>query len=134
VRIALADALVRTVERVRTLRARVVVVGPAPGIGYDVPTALVRTLQGIGQLPPTRRSDFDLQHREVMAALAAVAALDGVAVVYPHTVLCDQETCAVADGLRALYTDSSHPSPFAAARVSALVAQAVERSGWTLAN
>ena len=69
-----------------------------------------------------------------MDALAKVATLEGVVGVYPHTVFCDAETCAVADGLRALYRDTDHLSPFGAARVSALVASAIDRSGWALAK
>jgi hypothetical protein len=63
-----------------------------------------------------------------MATLAKISTLRDVVVVYPHTVLCNEETCAVADGLRALYADDDHLSPFGAARVSALVKSAIDRS------
>ena len=133
-RIELGDALTRTIERVRASGARVVVVGPVPEIDYHVPSALVRWLHGVGYLPPTRRADFDLRQKQVMLALAKIGALEGVVVVYPHTVFCDAETCAVADGLRALYTDDDHLSPFGAARVGALVRSAIDRIGWNLAE
>jgi hypothetical protein len=68
-----------------------------------------------------------------MAALAKVGRLEGVVVVYPHTVLCDSETCAVADGVRALYSDDDHLSPFGAARVSALIRAAIDGAGWDVA-
>jgi peptidoglycan/LPS O-acetylase OafA/YrhL len=131
-RIELSDALTRTVERMRAWGTRVVVVGPVPEIDYHVPSALVRSLHGIGSLPPTRRSAFDLRQRQVMAALAKIGSLEGVIVVYPHTIFCDTETCAVADGLRAFYRDHDHLSPFGAARVSALISSAIDRSGWRL--
>jgi peptidoglycan/LPS O-acetylase OafA/YrhL len=127
--IGFGDALARTIARVRASGATVVVVGPVPEIGYHVPTTLVRSLHGTGRLPPLKREDFDLRQKQVMEALARIGAIEGVAVVYPHAVLCDAETCAVADGLRALYADDDHLSPFGAARVSALIGSVIGRMG-----
>jgi peptidoglycan/LPS O-acetylase OafA/YrhL len=126
--IQFADALIRTIERVKASGAEVVLVGPVPEIDYHVPTALVRSLNGIGRLPAVLRADFDLRQKQVMAALGKVGTLRDVVVVYPHTVLCNEATCAVADGSRALYVDDDHLSPFGAARVSALVKSAIDRS------
>jgi SGNH domain (fused to AT3 domains) len=59
-------------------------------------------------LPPVWRRDFERRQRLVLAALADVAAAGGALVLYPHTVLCDGATCAVADGVRPLDSDDDH--------------------------
>jgi SGNH domain-containing protein len=74
-----------------------------------------------------------VRQKQVMKGLARIGALDGVTVAYPHTALCDLETCQVADGLRALYFDDDHLSPFGAARVSALVRGVIDGAGWEAA-
>jgi peptidoglycan/LPS O-acetylase OafA/YrhL len=118
--LALADALLRTIERIRASGAQVIVIGPVPEADYNVPAALVRSLHGFGYLPPVRRTDFDRRQDQVLSALAKLHGLDGVSVVYPHVALCDEQTCAVADGIRSLYIDDDHLSPFGAVRVAAL--------------
>jgi SGNH domain (fused to AT3 domains) len=82
-----------------------VLVGPVPELEYSVPATLVRALRGLSELPPVWRRDFERRQPLVLAALADVAAADGALVLYPHTVLCDGAICAVADGLRPLYSD-----------------------------
>jgi SGNH domain-containing protein len=130
----LADALTRTIERVRASGAQVILLGPVPEIEYDVPPTLVRSLQGIGRLPPVRRDDFDLRQEQVLSALAKISARGEALVLYPHTVLCNNETCAVADGIKSLYMDDDHLSPFGSARVSALVRSVIGRTEKGLAK
>lgn len=125
-RIGLAEAMIRTVERVRASGARVIVVGPVPEIDYHVAHALVRSLHRASTMPPVWRADFDMRQKQVMQALTKVGAMDGVVVVYPHRVLCDETTCAVVEGRRALYVDDDHLSPFGAMRVSAEVVSAID--------
>jgi hypothetical protein len=74
-----------------------------PELEYNVPATLVRALRGLSELPPVWRRDFERRQRLVLAALADVAAAGGALVLYPHTVLCEGATCAVADGVRPLY-------------------------------
>lgn len=118
---ALADALFRTIERVIASGTQVLVIGPVPEIEYDVPKTLVRSLQGFGRLPPVSRDDFDIRQKRVLSALARMQALKKVTVVYPHRVLCNADTCAVAEGNRSLYMDDDHLSPFGSARVVTLI-------------
>jgi hypothetical protein len=132
--IQLADALIRTVERARAAGAQVVIVGPVPEIDYDPPKTLVRSLHGIGPLPEVRRADFNLRQRQVLSALERVQAMESVLVVYPHSVLCNDATCAVAEGIQSLYEDDDHLSPFGAARVSAAIATALGLAGVGLAK
>jgi peptidoglycan/LPS O-acetylase OafA/YrhL len=119
--LTLADALVRTLEKVRASGARTVVVGPVPEIGYDVPATLIRSLMGVGRMPPVSRRDFDSRQKRVLNALSQIQTLRNSTVIYPHTVLCDAETCAVVDGRRSLYMDDDHLSPFGSARIAAMV-------------
>jgi hypothetical protein len=128
-RIELGDAMVRTIERMRAFGTRVVLVGPVPEIEFDVPTILVRSLNGFGRLPPTLRADFNVRQRQVLAAMHKARATGNVAVVYPHEALCDEATCAVVDGIQSLYEDDDHLSPFGSARVSALIGSALGMSG-----
>jgi peptidoglycan/LPS O-acetylase OafA/YrhL len=132
--IAFTEALLRTIERVRASGARVLLVGPVPEIDFHVPTTLVRSLHGTGRLPVVKRGDFDRRQRQVLEALSAVRSPGSVEVVYPHTVLCDDESCAVADGVRALYADDDHLSPFGAELVSSLIGSAIARIGWEIAG
>ncbi|HEX6000916.1 MAG TPA: acyltransferase family protein [Hyphomicrobiaceae bacterium] len=120
--ITLADALIRTVEQVRASGAFVLVVGPVPEIAFEVPPTVGRALQGWGKLPEVRRTDFDKRQRQVLSALSKLQPRPGVLVVYPHTTFCDASSCIVTDGVRPLYEDNNHLSPFGAARVSAQIA------------
>jgi peptidoglycan/LPS O-acetylase OafA/YrhL len=116
--ISLADALVRTIERLNT---QVIILGPVPEIDFHVPNTLIRSLQGTGTLPQVSRSGFDLRQKFVLEAFARMRSAAPFAIVYPHTVLCDQEVCAVADGVRPLYVDDDHLSPFGIPRVMPLI-------------
>jgi hypothetical protein len=115
--ISLADALIRTLQRLTATGTRVILIGPVPEIEYNVPSTLVRALQGVGTIPMVARSGFDRRQKTVLAALARAGAMGGVQAVYPHTVLCNHVRCAVTDGNRALYIDDDHLSPFGSARV-----------------
>lgn len=125
--IALEDALVRTLDLLGRHGAQVILVGPVPEIEFDVPGTLIRSLRGIGVLPPVARSDFDSRQRQVMQALTRIEALGKATVVYPHRALCDAATCAVAEAIRPLYSDDDHLSPFGAAKVMPLFARAIAR-------
>ena len=124
--IELADALARTIGRVRASGARVIVVGPVPEIEFNVPKTLVRSLQGIGEMPTVRRADFDKRQDLVLRALSKVEGRGDATIVYPHVILCDRETCAVRDDVRSLYMDDDHLSPFGSSRVSSLARSVVE--------
>ncbi len=125
--ISLADAVIRTLDLLRRGGAEVILAGPVPEIEFDVPGTLVRSLRGIGTLPPVSRSAFEDRQRQVLEAFARIEALGWVRVVYPHEALCDAEHCTVAEGTRALYSDDDHLSPFGSARVMPQFSRALER-------
>jgi peptidoglycan/LPS O-acetylase OafA/YrhL len=124
--IPFAAALERTVRRLAGAGARVVVVGPVPELPFDVPDMLVRTLDWGRPLPVVPRAGFERRQSQVLPALAAVAGLPGVAVVYPHDVLCDARQCRVAAGQLALYVDDDHLSPAGVRRVAPAIVAAMQ--------
>jgi SGNH domain (fused to AT3 domains) len=99
-----------------------------PELAYQVPATLLRARRGLSELPPVWRRDFERRQRLVLAALADVAAAGGALVLYPHTVLCDGATCAVADGVRPLDSDDDHLSAFGAERVARTLAPRLLKS------
>jgi SGNH domain (fused to AT3 domains) len=103
--IGLAEALMRTLDQLTPHANTSCSSARCPNLSTSVPATLVRALRGLSELPPVWRRDFERRQPLVLAALADVAAADGALVLYPHTVLCDGAICAVADGLRPLYSD-----------------------------
>ena len=121
-RISLGEALGHTLGQLRRHTEHVVVIGPVPEIEYNVPATLVRSLRGLSRLPPVWRHDFERRQSLVLAALGEIEAAGQATVLYPHTALCEGKTCAVADGVRPLYSDDDHLSPFGAERVARALA------------
>ena len=124
-RMGLGEALSRTLDLLGLNGSRLILVGPVPEIDFDVPSTLVRSLRGIGDLPPVMRSEFEIRQKQVMQALARIAESGKATVVYPHAALCNAQVCSVADGTRPLYIDDDHLSPFGAAKVARLVEQVI---------
>jgi peptidoglycan/LPS O-acetylase OafA/YrhL len=126
--IGLAEALRRTLDQLAPHVEHIVLIGPVPELEYNAPATLVRALRGLSELPAVRRPDFERRQRLVLAALADVAAAGRALVLYPHAVLCDGVTCAVADGVRPLYSDDDHLSAFGAERVARALAPRLLKS------
>jgi peptidoglycan/LPS O-acetylase OafA/YrhL len=105
-----ARALLRTVTHFTAEGRRVVVIGPVPEIRYLVPETLFKMGRFGGERPigPTR-AEFEARQGAVLAALAAVARLPGVTVLYPAQVLC-ADACAVERAGVPLYIDDNHLS------------------------
>ena len=126
--IGLAEALRRTLDQLARHVEHIVLIGPVPELEYNAPATLVRALRGLSELPAVRRPDFERRQRLVLAALADVAAAGRALVLYPHAVLCDRVTCAVADGVRPLYSDDDHLSAFGAECVARALAPRLLKS------
>ncbi len=111
----LADALARTVQRLRRLGSSLVVVGPVPEIEFHVPGTMMRALNGLGSLPEVSRASFDLRQKQVFAAMADLKERGmNIPVVWPHEVLCTSSLCRVAEGSVPLYRDDDHLNVFGA--------------------
>jgi peptidoglycan/LPS O-acetylase OafA/YrhL len=119
-----ARALERTVTHFTAEGRRVLVIGPVPEIRYPVPETLFKMARFGGSRPfgPTR-AEFDSRQGGVLAALAAVARLPGVTVVYPADLLC-ADACAVERAGVPLYIDDNHLSTTGLELVRPLLAPA----------
>ena len=101
---------------------RVVVVGPVPEVGLDVPAVLAQAAWrgrrvDIGPSPAA----FAARNRVVLSVLADLEARGLARIVRPDAVLCDAARCRVEGGGRALYADDNHLSLHGAALVGPLL-------------
>jgi peptidoglycan/LPS O-acetylase OafA/YrhL len=97
----------QTVSLLRAAGIDVVLVGPAPEIGWHVPSVLAAR-KWRGQALPDGPSlgDFLENQRKVLPALKQLEA-DGLPVMYPHERLC-RPTCIVHLVGQILYSDNEH--------------------------
>jgi peptidoglycan/LPS O-acetylase OafA/YrhL len=103
--------LERTLTTLRESGKRVVVVGPIPEIGFDVPTTLARNLwfkRGF-QIEPSRAAFFERQ-QFVIDTLQDLQSRFGFQLIQPHQLLCDDARCGVGADDRPLYADDNHLS------------------------
>ena len=109
--VALIESALRdTVARLQAAGKVVVLIGPVPEMGNDVPRAYFfgRANQSSGGGIP--RKDFDERAASSIALLERVAAVQGTALIYPHTALCNATRCrSVIDG-KIVYHDDDHLS------------------------
>lgn len=102
--------LLATIESLTDRGIRVVLIGPAPEIGWDVPRNLARRNAFNAALPPLpRRDDFLERQATVLSVLQEAAAMPNVQVLRPDAVLC-AEVCAVEQDGNVLYFDDNHLS------------------------
>jgi len=102
-------ALESTVASLRAAGVKVLIVGPVPEIGWDVPRVLARA-QVYGSVPPLlTKATFLARQTAVIPPLERLESVPGVTVAWPDRSLC-QEYCRVEDAKRALYIDDNHLS------------------------
>jgi len=103
-------ALLRTVDRLTSAGAHVVIIGPVPEIESAVPEALARAewFGGRKDIGPSR-AEFIHRQRNVFRALDAVLKLNNTEVIYPSTASC-ATGCAVERLGQVLYIDDNHLS------------------------
>jgi len=102
-------AMARTIDALLALGREVILVGPVPEVGFDVPRALALA-HHLNLAPPPRPllSDF-LERQRVFLRLAS--RFDGrVTLMLPHLTYCDERACDVAREGRSLYRDDHHLS------------------------
>lgn len=114
---AFAESLGGIVNVLRAAGKRVIVVGPVPEIGLNVPAALARRrLRGLPEDIGPARAEFEARNKTVLDYLASMDS--AVERVYPHLILCTAARCAVAREGKPLYFDGNHLDRFGAETIS----------------
>jgi peptidoglycan/LPS O-acetylase OafA/YrhL len=105
-----ARAMLRTVERLTGLGARVVIIGPVPEIEFAVPETLAKAewFGGEKDIGPSE-AEFKRRQTNVFRALDVVTKLRNTTVIYPSMALCGLD-CAVERFGQVLYIDDNHLS------------------------
>jgi peptidoglycan/LPS O-acetylase OafA/YrhL len=123
---ALSRQLNQTIRRLQGAGIEVVIVGPVPYIGWNVPSVLAgSTSRGMALPDGPRYGDFMAHQRHVLAILSE-AEHDGVAILYPHERLC-KSTCIVRLDGQVLYSDSEHLSTAGAKFLQPMFARKLDR-------
>jgi peptidoglycan/LPS O-acetylase OafA/YrhL len=110
----LETGLRRTVEQLQDLGKDVVLVGPVPEIGYDVPAATfvaLKTKRDVDALISPTVSEHEARNSEVTEIFEMLEDDKGVsAILYPSDYLCNSGRCRVAMENVPLYRDDNHLS------------------------
>jgi peptidoglycan/LPS O-acetylase OafA/YrhL len=103
--------LERTLAALRDAGKRVVVVGPVPEVGFDVPTTLARTLWFERSFPiDPERGAFLARQQVVLDTLQDLQRRSDFVLIQPHQLLCDAARCRTGTGDHSLYVDDNHLS------------------------
>jgi peptidoglycan/LPS O-acetylase OafA/YrhL len=118
----LESGLGRTIESLRASGRNVVLVGPVPEVGHDVPSinriALITDKDVNAMIAPTAK-EFQDRNESVLSVLSKLESNSGIRIISPSTLLCNEVSCnvALADGT-ALYRDDHHLSTDGARYIS----------------
>jgi peptidoglycan/LPS O-acetylase OafA/YrhL len=104
VRPSFDEQFTRTVHGLQAAGKEVIVVGPFPSPGVDVPKALAR---GWGEF--FTRKEYLERYAGTIAFLSGLQH-EGVAVLWPAKYLCDDEKCHIEENGRPVFFDRHHPS------------------------
>ncbi len=114
--------LSRTVRSLLEANKKVVIVGPVPEVGHDVPSvnhiALITNRDVNSMIAPTV-DEFMARNKKVFSVLSRLENELGVRVLLPSDLLCGEAICGVAleDGT-SLYRNDHHLSTFGSKYVS----------------
>ena len=114
------DEFARSVHGLQAAGKKVVVIGPFPSPGSDVPKALAHGADAVFPL-----KDYQRRYAPTIAFLSGLQR-QGVSVVWPADYLCDQGECRLEEDGHALFFDRHHPS-LSGARY--FVEQLIHRTG-----
>ena len=112
--IVLETGLRRTIEQLQDLGKDVVLVGPVPEIGYDVPAVTfvaLKTKRDVDALISPTVSEYEARNRDITAIFEVLEDDTAVSsILYPSEYLCNSGRCRVAMGNVPLYRDDNHLS------------------------
>jgi peptidoglycan/LPS O-acetylase OafA/YrhL len=134
---AVFEGLLRqTIEQLQRLQVKVILVTSVPEVWIDVPTVLARKAIAGTANPGFRYADFLNREGRVFRLFSEIAQQYSISILYPHRILCDEASCAIADGKSAFYIDDSHLSITGAMHVAPTFAAAVQdiKTGANLAK
>ena len=121
----LQTGLYRTIQTLLEDGRKIVVVGPVPEVGQDVPSAnhIARiTNRDVNAMIAPTTEEFEARNEKVFSILAAVEKDFGLPVPMPSSILCDERICAVAlENGTSLYHDDDHLSTIGARYVSEIL-------------
>jgi len=108
------ESLEKVAGALRSAGKNVIIIGPMPEPGYNVPDCLARAESGkyavksCMQLP---RDDADRRASFVNQALQEIqASYPGIVIFFPVEKICDNTSCALSHDGRPLYMDDNHLS------------------------
>ena len=116
-----------TIRKFTEIGVKILIVGPSPEFHFDVPNALVRSLQLDIRMPILARRDFDVRQAIILKAFAKVERDAKVAVFYPHRTLCSDLSCLSQVDSIPLYVDDDHLGPPGVARLTPLIVETYKK-------
>jgi len=121
----LQTGLYRTIQTLLEDGRKIVIVGPVPEVGQDVPSAnhIARiTNRDVNAMIAPTTEEFEARNEKVFSILAAVEKDFGLPVPMPSSILCDERICVVAlENGTSLYHDDDHLSTIGARYVSEIL-------------
>ena len=132
-RAALIDGMRSAIGRLASRHQHVIVVGPVPVHGWDVPGTLakIRRLRGDShELPALPLAVFDARNAAVRNALASLHGRSGIDYVDAGAVFClsSQGICPATEDGEVLYYDDDHLSNAGAKRLLTAIARVLVES------
>lgn len=121
-------ALTTTLEALHKLQVRVVIIGPIPEAGNDIPGVLAKATWRNSTVDLSiKREDFEARQRFVHQTFLDAQDRFGFGYFEPAPLFCDAQYCEVTNeaGIP-LYFDDNHISSYGAARLEPLVRQVFE--------
>ena len=125
--ISFEKAFEATIRTFTQIGVKILIIGPSPEFHFDVPNALVRSLQLGVEMPILDRRDFDARQSLILKAFGQVENDAGVSVFYPHRTLCSQLSCLSQVGDIPLYADDDHLGPPGVERLTPLIVETFKK-------
>ncbi len=107
-----------TIRKLAQIGVKILIIGPSPEFHFDVPNALIRSLQLNIRMPVLHRRDFDARQRIILGTFEKMEREPSVAVFYPHRTLCSEASCLSQVDNIPLYVDDDHLGPQGVARLT----------------
>jgi peptidoglycan/LPS O-acetylase OafA/YrhL len=111
----------------------VLLFGPTPAIGIDVPNCLARRVAfdwPAERCPDLTMDAFEEVDGAIARDLSAVAERTGAQLFLPHEAFCRDGVCPAAEGDQPLWGDGGHLDPVGVARMQPFLESTLRSGGW----